>query len=291
LTPRRKLLWIIIVGATCLFVSVFLTILFLQHSKTKFSTVSLSPNRNDSPDNQQDTPLTQNLAVPPKQSTLEESQLSLPPDVVPPPPDEANLEIHRKIAAGINAKIRSETRRLYGSAFQQIGLPVDVQEKAIDILTQQQKQLEQQAFEAAQSGQLPTLPTPEAVRAQQVQQDQQLRSILGDAGFAQFDQCRATVPDRLIVDAMNQQGGNLSESQSQQLLEILTQARQQIIGQSAITQNLGSMAPDQAMTVIQQQQALLEQTVNNRVQNILTPDQATLLQGVLSEHPINPKVR
>ena len=54
---------------------------------------------------------------------------------------------------------------------------------------------------------------------------------------------QATVPDHLIIDAMNQQGGNLSESQAQQLLKVLTQERQQIIGQSGITQNLASMPP------------------------------------------------
>jgi hypothetical protein len=295
---RRKVLWIVIAGATCLFAPTFSTVLFRQDGDPKSTSyspiVSPSPNRNDSTDNQQDTPLTQNLAVPPQQSALEleEDQLSVPSAVISPPPaNEANLEIHRKIAAGINAKIRSETRRLYGSAFQQLGLSVDTEEKVIDILTQQQKELEQQAFEAAQSGQLPMPPTPEAMRAQQVQQDQKLRSILGETGFGQFDQYRATIPDRLIVDAMNQQGGNLSESQSQQLLQLLTQARQQIMDQPGITQSLGSMAPDKAMTFIQQQQSLLQQTVGSRVQNILTPDQATLLQGVLSQNTINPKVR
>jgi hypothetical protein len=66
---------------------------------------------------------------------------------------------------------------------------------------------------------------------------------LGDAGFAQFTQVQATIPDRLLVDAVNQQGGNLSEGQSQQLLQILTEVRRQIVGQSDITQNLGSMSP------------------------------------------------
>jgi thiamine biosynthesis lipoprotein ApbE len=93
-------------------------------------------------------------------------------------------------------------------------------------------QLEQQAFEAAQSGTLPALPSPAAVRVQQAQQDQQLRSVLGDADFAQFNQYRATIPDRSMIDAMNQQGANLTESQSQQLLQILTEARQQIICQT-----------------------------------------------------------
>jgi Spy/CpxP family protein refolding chaperone len=76
----------------------------------------------------------------------------------------------------------------------------------------------------------------------------------------------------------------LTESQSQQLLQVLTEARQQIIGQAPITQNLGSMSPDQAITIVQQQQALLEQNVNNRIQNILTPEQQTTFRQVFSQY-------
>ena len=166
------------------------------------------------------------------------------------------------MVAGLNAKLREATKGLYAGAFQQLHLPADLQEKVIDILTQQEMQLEQQAFEAAQSGTFPALPSPAEVRAQQAQQDQQLRSVLGDAGFAQFNQYRATIPDRIMIDAMNQQGANLSESQSQQLLQVLTDARQQIIGQTGITQNLDSMSPDQAVTIMQQQQVLLQQAVS-----------------------------
>ena len=73
----------------------------------------------------------------------------------------------------------------------------------------------------------------------------------------------------------------MSESQSQQLLQILAEARQQIIGQSGITQNLASMSPGDAMAMVQQQQSVLQQTINSRVQNLLTPQQATVLQNVL----------
>ena len=161
----------------------------------------------------------------------------------------------------------------------------------MDILTQQQKQFEQQAFEAAQAGTIPAPPSPDEIRAQQAQQNQQLRSVLGDAGFAQFSQYQATIPDRLIVDAVNQQGGNLSESQSQQVLQVLTEARQQITGQPGITQNLGSMSPGDAIASMQKQQDLLQQTVSSRTQNLLTPGQATVLQDVLTQHSIVPRGR
>ena len=286
---RQNVLLIIIGGVICLVVFIFLTIPLRQEDNGKFASssprITPSPITRDSPDDHQITGPVQSLVVPSKQSEPEKK-----PFWPSPLPDRSAID-RQRMAGGLNRDLRERTRSLYGVVFQQLGLPLTAQEKVIDILTQPQKQLEQQAFEAAQSGNIPAPPSPEAARAQQVQQDQQLRSILGDAGFAQFDQYRVTIPDRLIVDAMDQQGGNLSESESQQLLQILTQARQQIMGQSGVTKNLGSMTPDQAMTAIQQQQALLQQTVRSRVQNILTPDQVTLLQGVLSQHTINPKVR
>ena len=263
----------------------------LRHDGKSSAIVSPSPGAAGRLDNEKYR-ATQSLAVPSNKPVPNEERLSEPP--VPsqevPPPDDRALEVHRAAAAALNAKLREATKRLYAGAFQQWHLPADLQEKVIDILTQQQKQLEQQAFQAAQSGTLPVLPSPAEARAQQAQQDQQLRAVLGDAGFAQFNQYRVTIPDRSMIDAMNQQGANLSESQSQQLLQILTQARQQIIGQAGITQNFDSMTPEQTMTVMQQQQVLLQQAVGNRVQNILTPDQARILQAAFSQFGISPKV-
>jgi hypothetical protein len=289
---RRNIRWIIIGGVTCLFISIFLPTLF-RHEGNESPKVSPSPVANDSPDNQEAARVTQNLAVPSNESALKKDLPSEPPAPAQflPPPDERALDVHRKMAAGLNAKLREATKGLYAGAFRQLQLPVDLQEKVIDILTQQEKHLAQEAFEAAQSGGVPALPAPDVVRAQQAQQDQQLRSVLGDAGFAEFSQYRATIPDRSMIDAMNQQGANLSESQSQQLLQVLTEERQQIIGQSPIMRNLNSMPPDQAMAVIGQQQALLQQAVGNRVQSILTPEQATLLQGVFSQFSMSPKAR
>ena len=82
-----------------------------------------------------------------------------------------------------------------------------------------------------------------------------------------------------MIDQMNQQGANLSDSQSQQLLQILTDARRQIQG---TTPNLNSLPGDQMLGVIQKQQTLLQQTVSDRVQSVLTPDQGKMLQGAFS---------
>ena len=293
---RRNVRWIVGgVGVTCLLVFIVLPLLS-RHDGKSVPIVSPSPIVADSFDHQKPS-VTQSTPVPSNKPVLKEEPLSeplvssqeVPPPV--PPPDERALELHRRAADDLNAKLREATKRLYAGVFQQLHLPADLQEKVIDILTQQQKQLEQQAFEATQSGTLPAPPSPAEARAQLAQQDQQLRSALGDAGFEQFNQYRASIPDRSMIDAMNQKGANLTESQSEQLLQILTDARKQIISQAGATQNFDSMSPQQAITIMQEQQTLLQQTVGNRVQNILTPDQARILQTAFSQFSLGPKVR
>ena len=284
---RKKLTLLVIGGSTCFIVFILLSVLFhrdrIANSASTFQTVNPSPIAIGSPDDRENnSDLVREPPVPPDQSQPEKKEHLAPPPP-PPPLDKAAIEFHRTVAASFTAELRERTKRLYGLAFQQLGLPANLQEKVIDILTQQQQQLEQQAFEAAQSGKLPDLPSPEEMRTQQVQQDNQLRLVLGDAGFAQFKQYQATIPDRIIISQMSEQGANLSESQAQKLLQILTASREQIFGQAGVAPNLNSMSPDQAMAATQQQQALLQQTVSDRVQSLLAPEQAKTLQGVISK--------
>jgi hypothetical protein len=281
---RRIALWIMVGGAALLLVFTVFTgpirrDAHFSNSAASSPTLSPTPVPGNRPDEHQDTDLVRNPVVPAKQSELAKKEL--PPLTPLPPPDQTTIETHRKLASSLNQEIRGATRRMYEGAFQQLRLPRDLQEKVIDILTQPEKQLEQQAFDAAQSGNIPAPPSLEEMQAQQAQQDQQLRSVLGDAGFAAFNQYRATIPDRSVIEDMNQQGANLSDSQSQQLLQVLVRERQQI--QAGTAQNLNSMSPDQAIRALDQQQVLLQQAVSDRVQNILTPEQATTLKGILSQ--------
>jgi hypothetical protein len=283
---RPKLSWIIVGGITSLFVFILLNIPRRQAGSS--GSASSSPTVIPSTiliDNRDDRSV-QSAAVPPKEAKTQTKELLAP---TPPPVDKAMVEIHRTMAAGLNAESREQTRKLYAAVFQQLALPANLQVKAIDILTQEEQQLEQQAFEAAQSGNIPVPPSPEEMQMQKAQRDSQLRTLLGDPGFAQFNQYQTTIPDRIIIDEMNQQGANLSESQSAELLQVLTESRQQIFGQAGSTPNLNSMPRDQAIAAMQRQQDLLQQTVSDRVQSLLTPDQGKTLQGAISQPNIVPQ--
>lgn len=285
---RRIILWMIVGVATLLLVLIVFTgpirrDAHFSNSAASSPTLSPSPVPENIPEYHQESAVVQNPVVPSEQPELAKRALSSPPAL-----HSAAIQVHRKLAADLNAEMREATRRINEGAFQQLRLPRDQQDKVIDILTQQQKQLEQQAFAAAGSGNIPAPPSPEEIQAQQAQEDQQLGSVLGDAGFAAFNQYRATIPDRSVIETMDQQGANLSDSQSQQLLQVLVQERQQV--QAGTTQNVNSMSPDQAIRALDQQQALLQQAVDDRVQNILTPEQATTLKAVMSHQlRIGPK--
>jgi len=288
--PRRAP-WLIFAVAGGVFLFVALVFSFRQ-AEVKTS-VSSSPVANPTAEGQRDVSQAASSPLPAVEAIPKVDTLAEPPAQKPPviPPDQKALQAHKMMVADLEARLRATTKAYYAGAFRQLRLPQDLQERVIDILTRQQKEWEQQAFENATSGRAPTIPSPAEARAQQAQQNQELRSLLGDSGFAQFDQYRATIPDRMMIDAMNQQGANLSDNQSQQLLQVLTDARRQITGQTSTAQNLDSMSPDQTVTMLQQQQVLLQQVVGDRVRNILTAEQVRTLQTVFSQQGIGPKAK
>jgi hypothetical protein len=292
---RRNVLWMILGGIGFLCVLILFIIPVFQReggskSKPSSSMASSGPSllNNDKdtypiPKDAYPIPSPDIASISPGEEKEKEKVQSPSP---PPLPEQAVPEKFRqKWAEDVDARLRTQTIGLYGGLFRKLGLSEDVQAQVIDILTEQQREMEQQAFAAARFGTLPdSPPSSETMQAKQAQQDQQLRSVLGQAGFAAFDQYRTTLPDRMAIDSMNQQGAGLNESQSEQLRQVLTETRQQFINQSWIAaQNLDSMPQENVVATIQHQEALLQQAVRDRTQNLISPEQATLLQNILSQ--------
>jgi hypothetical protein len=288
LRSRRKVLLVTVGGAACLCILVLLGLPGLRQDgdlRAGPSSRMINPalGSDAGPNRPQDAPLVLSPEIASKAIASKSSGREAGHWPSPPVPDRAAGEFHARFAADLRARLEAQTLGLYGRVFQKLHLAEGVQKEVIGVLTQQQRQMEEQAFAAAQGGTFPAPPSMETERAQQVQEDQRLRSLLGGADFAAFDRYRAMLPDLTAIDSMNQQGANLNESQSQQLLQVLTEARQQVMNQSGIrTRNLDSMPPEQAMALIEQQQALLLQTVRDRTQNVLRPEQSALLEGILS---------
>ena len=221
-----------------------------------------------------------NLELPPSPTIPE-----LPPSLSP----EQALAMRRRALSSFDATVRSQTQGMYASFFQHRKLSPELQAKAVEILSELEREMAQQADEAAQTGTLPPPPSSQEMRSREVQRDQQLRSLLGDQGFAELTQYRASIPNRIIVDVMTQEGANLSETQSQQLLQILSEERRRVFGTPGVTRNLDNMPREQVQAIMEQDHTRLNQAVTNRVQSVLTPEQSGILQNVFSRFAAPPK--
>lgn len=279
---KEKFFWIVVgsVASVCLFM--WLSIVYLQEKKNlppPVTVITPSPTASTPlapvPDDNNDSVAQQERTLPPPKG--------LPS--APPPLSKEMIATHQRMVVGLDKDLQEQTGRIYGAIFKQLNLSPDAQAKVTAILMQPQQKLEQVAFQAAQSGIFPAPPSPQDLQQEKIQRDNALRSALGDDGFAQLQQYETTIPDRTIIDQMNQQDANLTDAQSAQLLQILTDARQQIQGG---TPNLSSIPSDQAVAIIQKQQALLQQTVSDRTQSVLTPDQGKALRAAMSPLSIAP---
>ena len=131
---RNNLRWIISTGVLCILLFILLPLMF-QHEGTSSLKVRSSPSTNDSPDNQENADVTPILAAPSSEPVLNEGSHLEPPGETQslPPLDQRALEVHRRMVAGLHAKLRQAAKGFYAGAFRQLNLPADVEEKVIDI--------------------------------------------------------------------------------------------------------------------------------------------------------------
>lgn len=203
-----------------------------------------------------------------------------PAKVSPPEADAAALEIHKKATKAFIAHTHENTERLYGSFFQARGLSPSLQSEMTAILARPMQALTDEVSVAMRAGVRTTPQTPEALRAERSKQDQDLRSLLGNEGFAEFSEYRRTIPDRIIVQGMQRQGAELSDEQSQQMLQILTEERRKLSAATGNAQSPNSLPPGEAMSVMRQDQERLRDAVNRRVDALLTPEQIAAMGEV-----------
>ena len=209
-------------------------------------------------------------------------------NVAPPEAGAAELEIHRKATKAFIAHTRENTQRLYGSFFQAKGLSPALQNEMTAILSQPMQALTDESIVAMRAGVRTTPPSPETLRVERTRQDQAVRDLLGDEGFAEFSSYRKTVPDRIIIQGMQRQGAELSDEQSLQMLQILTEERRRLNGVNGVARNPDSLPPGEVMSIIRQEQEQLRDAVSRRVETLLTPDQIAAM-GDVFERLIRPR--
>ena len=208
------------------------------------------------------------------------AEFSAPAKVSAPEAGAAAQESHKKATKAFIAHTQENTKRLYGSFFQARGLSPALQSEMTAILSRPIQALTDEASVAMRAGVRTTPPTPDALRAERSRQDQDLRSLLGNEGFSEFSEYRRTIPDRIIVQGMQRQGAELSDEQSQQMLQILTEERRKLSAATGNAQSPNSLPPGEAMSIMRQDQERLRDAVNRRVDALLTPEQIAAMGDV-----------
>jgi hypothetical protein len=122
-----------------------------------------------------------------------------------------------------------------------------------------------------------------SMQADQKANEQQIHDLLGDDGFAQYQEYQKTASERMQLNAFRQQAGadySLTDQQTEQLLTFMSEEKQAASangqippGQSQQQAGLqAALSDDQSEKLLQNQEAI-NQRVYDRAQAILSPDQ------------------
>ncbi len=156
----------------------------------------------------------------------------------------------------------------YTPLIKQLNLSPEQADKFYQILTDHVSK----GMEALQSGTL----NPDARKASKQATEADLKSLLGDAGYAQYNDFSENSGDRSQLMLMTQAFGDnpLSDAQQQQLLQVMKTARQ-----AAKVNNPLASASDKTANVEQelQQQEQVNQNVLQQAAAFLSPDQLQVL--------------
>lgn len=140
-------------------------------------------------------------------------------------------------------------------------------------------------------------PTNRAAMVQQVKTasdtaDGQIKQLLGDDGFTQFQTYEKSIGERMALSGFKDQLGSgptaLSDGQEQQLIQVMTQERQNfkfttdLSDKSSLTGDFATMFTEDKMNGYVQELGQLNQQYLARAQTILSPDQYTAFEKYLN---------
>lgn len=184
-------------------------------------------------------------------------------------------------------QIKGSLDARYAALFKSLNLTPDQVAQLKDLLVNKQ-QAATDAFAAARDQGINPRTDPQdflaAVQAAQSSVNDQIKSVLGDAGYAQYQQYEQTAPQRTVVSQLQQSlsygSAPLTDDQASQLVQILAQTAAPQQGQQGRAAFIGAFggataAPatitDQALT---QAQGILSQPQIQALQQIQQQQQA-----------------
>jgi hypothetical protein len=131
----------------------------------------------------------------------------------------------------------------------------------------------------------------ERIKAEQADADNRIKALLGDAGFARYQQYEKTTEDRSLISggggfAEELTGGTaLTDDQTEQLIKAVSEERQNFkfstdfSDKSKSVALLASTSAEEFLNQHLQEQDRLNQLYLARAQTILSPDQLTAFQS------------
>jgi hypothetical protein len=174
----------------------------------------------------------------------------------------------------------------YGDLFKQLGLTDDQQANLKDLI--QKKMLAgadagvsmlDDSLDASQRADL-----TKQIKSQRDDVDNEIKQALGDQNYQAFQTYEKTVPDRTSVNQFNDQfagtSGGLSADQQTQLIQAMSDARNNFNWTSGLNQQNGNSNPDVASLLTDdniekftQEREQFDDQFLGRAQQILTPEQ------------------
>jgi len=188
----------------------------------------------------------------------------------------------QSVIADYLMKQRGRTRALYEGFLDSVSLDKNDEEKFLDILGRPEKAMLEEAEEASQQGRLPVAPTESEMRQRQGKADGELQSLLGYENFKRLRDYRASIPDQIVIGAMNEAGASLSDQQVTSTLAIMREERTRVMG-SAGRQNLEGVDPKVIHQMIQSDQQQIHSATEGRLSPLLTQEQLAIFKKVIND--------
>lgn len=187
----------------------------------------------------------------------------------------------QSVIADYVMKQRARTRALYEGFLASVSLDKNDEEKFLDILGRAEKAMFEEVEEASQQGRLPVAPTESEMRQRQGEADGELQSLLGYENFKRLRDYQASIPDQIVIGAMNEAGASLSDQQVRSTLAIMREERTRVMG-SAGLRNLDGVDPEVVHQMIHSDQQQIHSAAESRLAPLLSSEQLAIFKNVIN---------
>ena len=173
-------------------------------------------------------------------------------------------------------------KMMYGPLIRDLNLPPEKQAKLSELLVEQQMKTVERSQAAFQEENADFKKVAETTQELQKENDAAIKALLGDEKFAEFQDSKQTIGERMQLSQLQQQmkdtGTPLQDDQTKQILAIIKEERQRhppAIDAAPLGsgRNMGKMFADGMMDKHLAWQEELNRTVAARLDGILAPEQ------------------